>query len=113
MRTGLRWSLNPRFIIWAEVPFSILLVALCVMAPAAGSAQAQTAPTSLLTEEEKLEQDFTDPLTALPQVVIRDSYSPADYGPCTPLGCPRNAETNQFTSSDRSSHAFRLTLCFH
>ncbi len=56
---------------------------------------AQT-PAPPLAEEEKLEQDFTDPLTTLPQVVIRDSYSPANYGPCTPLACPRNAETNQF-----------------
>jgi hypothetical protein len=49
-----------------------------------------------LTEEERLEQDFTDPLTTLPQVLIRDSLSPANYGPCTRLACPRNEETNQF-----------------
>ena len=27
---------------------------------------------------------------------MRDSYTPANYGPCTPQVCPRNAETNQF-----------------
>jgi hypothetical protein len=73
---------------------SILLAALLVVAQDV-LALAQTSASSL-GEEEKLEQDFTDPLTTLPQVVIRDSYSPANYGPCTPLACPRNAETNQF-----------------
>jgi len=34
-------------------------------------------------------------LRGLPQVLIRDSYSPANYGPCAPPACPRNAETNQ------------------
>jgi hypothetical protein len=47
-------------------------------------------------EQEQLEQDFTNPLTTLPQVLLRDSYSPANYGPCTPPACPRNDETNQF-----------------
>ncbi|HUY19585.1 MAG TPA: hypothetical protein VMV15_10190 [Candidatus Binataceae bacterium] len=41
-----------------------------------GFAAAQTS----LTEEEQLQQDFTDPLTTLPQLLIRDSYSPATYG---------------------------------
>ena len=31
-------------------------------------------------EEEKLEQDFTDPLTTLPQLLVRDSYAPTNYG---------------------------------
>lgn len=31
-------------------------------------------------EEERLEQQFTDPLTTLPQLLMRDSYSPATYG---------------------------------
>ena len=86
-------SLNPRSAICFRTPISILLVALMLIATAV--AQAQTS-ASAQAEEEKLEQDFTDPLTTLPQVVIRDSYSPANYGPCTPLACPRNAETNQF-----------------
>ncbi len=39
----------------------------------------KTAPTSADIEEEKLERDFTDPLSTLPQVLIRDSYTPANY----------------------------------
>jgi hypothetical protein len=38
------------------------------------------AQTTNITEEEKLEREFTDPLTDLPQVLVRDSYSPANYG---------------------------------
>jgi hypothetical protein len=50
-----------------------------------------------LTAEEKLEQDFNDPLTTLPQVLFRDSYTPANYGPgpCTSQSCVRDDETNQ------------------
>jgi hypothetical protein len=50
-------------------------------------AQAQKAPATSKSEEERLEQDFTDPLTTLPQVVIRDSYTPANFG--------TNLQTNQ------------------
>jgi hypothetical protein len=32
------------------------------------------------TPEEKLEQEFTDPLSSLPQLSVRDAYSPANYG---------------------------------
>ena len=61
-----------------------------------GVARAQTTPIGPQTQEEKLEQDFTDPLTTLPQLVVRDSYTPANYGPCTPQElCFRNLETNQ------------------
>jgi hypothetical protein len=74
----------------------MLLVASLVMASVAGFAQAQTAPISPLSDEEKLERDFTDPLSTLPQLTIRDSYTPANYGPCTQLACVRNYETNQF-----------------
>lgn len=31
-------------------------------------------------QEQNLEQEFTDPLTTLPQLIVRDSYSPATYG---------------------------------
>jgi hypothetical protein len=61
----------------------------------AGLANAQGQPSPSVAEEEKLEQDFTDPLTTLPQIIIRDSYTPANYGPCTPLACTRDYETNQ------------------
>jgi hypothetical protein len=50
------------------------------MMPGLGLAQAQTTATSLLLEEERLERDFTDPLTTLPQLIIRDSYTPVNYG---------------------------------
>jgi hypothetical protein len=42
-------------------------------------AQAQATPASP-SEEERLEQDFTDPLTTLPQLIVRDSYTPANFG---------------------------------
>ena len=74
---------------------SILLLILGLMASAAGFARAQATPASALSDEEKLEQDFTNPLSTLPQVIVRDSYTPANYGPCTPQACVRNDETNQ------------------
>jgi len=71
-----------------------LLMVLWTISPGAGFAQAHT----MLSAEEKLEQDFTDPLTTLPQLIVRDSYTPANYGPCTPqVLCFRNYETNQLT----------------
>jgi len=69
-----------------------ILASLFLVIGASIRAQAQTGK---LTQEEQLEQDFTNPLTTLPQLLIRDSYSPAVYGPCTLLACPRNAQTNQ------------------
>ena len=44
-------------------------------------AEAQTShPTTDLQQEEELEREFTDPLTTLPQVLVRDSYTPANFG---------------------------------
>src|ERR1700740_1767726 len=60
-----------------------------------GLANAQGSPSPSVAEEERLEQDFTDPLTTLPQLIIRDSYTPANYGPCTRFSCTRDYETNQ------------------
>ena len=40
----------------------------------------QSSATNSLVDEEKLERDFTDPLTTLPQIIVRDAYSPATYG---------------------------------
>jgi len=51
-----------------------LLIALCSALCSTSLVFAQ------LTAEQQLEQDFTDPLTTLPQLIIRDSYSPATYG---------------------------------
>ncbi|HYK65869.1 MAG TPA: hypothetical protein VEY94_13055 [Patescibacteria group bacterium] len=72
-----------------------VLAAICIALTIGGLARAQSASTVTLSEEQKLEQDFTDPLTTLPQLLVRDSYTPANYGPCTPLACFRNYETNQ------------------
>jgi len=62
---------------------AMLVLALCVAWGAAGSARAD----DVEAKEEKLEQDFTDPLTTLPQLIVRDSYTPANYG--------SNLQTNQ------------------
>jgi hypothetical protein len=60
----------------------LLLAWLVVMAVGRADAQVTLSP------EEELEQEFTDPLTALPQVIARDSYTPVNYGV--------NLATNQF-----------------
>ncbi len=58
-----------------------LLASSCLTATTATVARAQEAATnSELKEELQLERDFTDPLTTLPQLTMRDSYSPATYG---------------------------------
>lgn len=64
--------------------FWVSLAAISLMARTARISGAQA---SAPTKEEKLEQDFTDPLATLPQLSIRDAYSPATYG--------TNVETNQ------------------
>lgn len=92
-KNGLKRSLSPRV---SKLPFAlrpILAAASSVIAQNV-VALAQTPPSSL-SEEEKLEQDFTDPFTTLPQLVVRDTYTPANCGPCAPLARPRNAETDQ------------------
>jgi hypothetical protein len=62
----------------------LLLAAFLIMFAPQSVAVAQTK----LSAEEQLEQDFTDPLTTLPQIQLRDSYSPATYG--------THVQTNQF-----------------
>ena len=70
-----------------------LIAILSMTIACVGTTWAQTT----LADEEKLEQEFNDPLTTLPQVLVRDSYTPANYGPgpCAPQVCLRNEETNQ------------------
>lgn len=92
---GSRRSLSHRIAYCARAPLCALLMTLRVIAPAIALAQSQTAAASPESEELKLERDFTDPLSTLPQLLIRDSYTPANYGPCTQASCVRNAETNQ------------------
>ena len=65
-----------------------ILVILWNAVSIAGIAEAQTGQALTdLQQEEKLEREFTDPLTTLPQVLFRDSYTPADFG--------TNLQTNQ------------------
>lgn len=66
----------------ASVCLCIVLVVLSIVVTAR-TALTQTTQSP----EEILEQEFTDPLTTLPQITIRDSYSPATYG--------THVETNQ------------------
>ena len=82
-----------RAIVATMLPY--LFVVVLAMFACDVSAYAQTPTTSSTAAEEKLEQDFTDPLTTLPQLIVRDSYTPANYGPCTAFACIRNYETNQ------------------
>lgn len=45
------------------------------------SARAEASTTNAeLDEVKQLERDFADPLTTLPQLTLRDAYSPANYG---------------------------------
>ena len=60
-----------------------LLAILWVAGPAALVVSAQTPQES----EAQLAEEFTDPLTTLPQFFLRDTYSPATYG--------TRAQTNQ------------------
>jgi hypothetical protein len=71
---------------WTNVRifFCVSLATISLMPASAKIAGAQV---SSMTKEEKLEQDFTDPLSSLPQLNIRNSYSPSTYG--------TNVETNQ------------------
>jgi len=68
----------------ALIPLSKTRAALCalwivlwMLAPRESLAQAQT--PSLATEE-KLIAEFTDPLTTLPQISIKDAFIPANFG---------------------------------
>ena len=53
-----------------------LLACLWMLVSGCAIARSQTTPVS----KETLEQEFTDPLATLPQLIVRDSYSPATYG---------------------------------
>ena len=74
----LRSPLNASWISLATIRAFLwtLLVALWMTGPCAGFAQAQTTGPP----QETLEQEFTDPLTTLPQFFLKDVYSPANYG---------------------------------
>jgi hypothetical protein len=52
-------------------------IILSIIGPTAHPAQAQTPD---LAAEEKLIKDFTDPLTTLPQISLKDVFTPANFG---------------------------------
>jgi hypothetical protein len=54
-----------------------LSISLWLLDPYSSFAQAQTPD---LVAEEKLVADFTDPLTTLPQISLKDAFIPANYG---------------------------------
>jgi hypothetical protein len=58
----------------------VVVLLLSWITVAVSAAGAQSAGPSTQSNEQQLEQDFTDPLTTLPQVLIRDSYTPANFG---------------------------------
>ena len=63
-----------------------LLAVLLGIGLSAGFAQSQTTSRAL----ENLEREFTDPLTTLPQVFLKDAFSPINYG--------TNVQTNQLVA---------------
>jgi hypothetical protein len=65
-----------RFTTYARAALLVFLTAFLIISAEVRLAQAQTK----LSSEEQLEEEFTDPLSSLPQVVIRDAYTPANYG---------------------------------
>jgi hypothetical protein len=77
--------MHRNYSIWAEALIP-LGAALLLIVQSAAFAQAQSTAASL-QQEDQLERDFTDPLTTLPQVIVRDGYTPANYG--------TGVETNQ------------------
>ena len=56
--------------------FCVLLVVQCSIGLGSVFGQTQTTSTPL----ETLEREFTDPLTTLPQVFLKDAFSPVNYG---------------------------------
>ena len=66
-----------------RIPLCALLTALWIAGPAALIVNAQTQHQG----RAKLAEEFTDPLTTLPQIFLKDTYSPATYG--------THAQTNQ------------------
>ena len=66
---------------WMRLPgngevLCALLVVLWVIGSSWALGQGQTTSTPL----ETLEREFTDPLTTLPQVFLKDAFSPVSYG---------------------------------
>ena len=56
--------------------FCALLMVQWVISSSSAFGQSQTTSRPL----ETLEEEFTDPLTTLPQIFLKDGYSPTNYG---------------------------------
>jgi hypothetical protein len=57
--------------------WTLLLIGICLAGPRWAFAQSQT---RRLSPSEELAAEFTDPLTTLPQIFLKDAYSPANFG---------------------------------
>jgi hypothetical protein len=57
--------------------WTALLIGICLAGPRLAFAQSQT---PRLSPSEELAAEFTDPLTTLPQIFLKDAYSPANFG---------------------------------
>jgi hypothetical protein len=75
--------MNNSFSTYTRIALSVLLAGFLTTFTRVRLAQAQIK----LSPEEKLEEEFTDPLSSLPQIVLRDAYTPANFG--------TNLQTNQ------------------
>ena len=78
-------------------PSRALFVVLWVIGSSLAFGQIQTTNRTL----ENLKREFTDPLTTLPQVFLKDAFSPVNYG--------TNVQTNQVVA-ELSFREFRQTL---
>src|SRR5271170_7257448 len=78
-RVRLRSPLNTslKSLISARSTLCVVSIILWTIGSTAVFAQAQTLNTAA---EEKLIKEFTDPLTTLPQVSLRDAFTPANFG---------------------------------
>ena len=74
------WTTGPAF----RAAFYGLWIVFWMMAPEISCAQAKPG----LAKQEKLIAEFTDPLTTLPQISIKDAFTPANFG--------THVQTNQF-----------------
>lgn len=60
--------------------FCAFLAGLALFGALAAHAEEEEQNESVETDASKLEKEFNDPLTTLPQIFIQDAYTPANYG---------------------------------
>ncbi len=91
-----KWEASESISSWISIFTILLLIGLLILNGTRLSGRAEDLTSEQLTEQEQLERDFTNPLSTLPQLVVRDSWAPANYAPCTaPAPCWRDDQTNQ------------------